>query len=595
MAVSWYVEKSGKRSGPFSTAQLKEMAASGRLQPGDMVFRDGLDRPVPASKVKGLFANGTTADESQPAAPQVPAPPPARPQAGVHVQNKSVERSARPQPASEPGEAGTAPNAGRRKLLGVAGLVAGAVLFTCCGGAALIGMLGKGKNDSARQGKGEQGKSEQDKGDTKGAQAGTGGPKAASQVRILETPMASLNTRFKVEEMVFSPDNRFLLVHGRNLWHLPTRKEWPLAGAKRGFPCGAFSPDSKFFACISSGTDLMVFRLGEDKAELAVTHPISAPTFADTVMKSDFQWTRIIWSSDAGTVAAVSNLTTAVIGNVHGERTETIVRHPAFKAPVRGSDGLDYAVGQRFKIRSAALTPDGKKLALAFQEAGISAFEVPGGREITSLSFPASITKWQFQEVAFSGDGKVLATVREQTSGRQGKEFHTSRKWTTFWDTDGWKEKYTMGPKADDRPNQDSSPRFLGFLGQQPKFAMGSNDGGYVVRTYDASTGTQAGEVRPVPKQITHFRTVISADGQTAMFQRGNGPVQLWSLTSGELVAAHLLPPPQTSSRYEAISADGKLLATGHPDGLVVTWAVSAGREGTAKEVIEVAQALTRR
>jgi len=592
MAVSWYVEKSGKRSGPFSTAQLKEMAASGRLQPGDMVFRDGLDRPVPASKVKGLFGNG---DESPPAAPQVPATPPARPKAGVHVQNKLAERPARPQPpATEPGEAGTAPNAGKRKLLGVAGLVAGVVLFTCCGGAALVGLLGKGKNDSAHQGKGEQDKGEQDKGDTKAAQDGTGGSKA-SQVRILETPMASLNTRFKVEEMLFSPDNRFLLVHGRNLWHLPSRKEWPLPDAKRGFPCGAFSPDGKFFACISSGTDLMVFRLGEDKAEPAVTHPISAPTFADTVMKSDFQWTRILWSSDGGTVAAVSNLTAAVVGNVHGERTETIIRHPAFKAPVRGSDVIDYAVGQRFKIRSAALTPDGKKLALAFQEGGISAFEVPGGREVAPLSFPPSITKWQFQEVAFSSDGKVLATVREQTSGRAGGEFHTSRKWTTFWDTDGWKEKYKLGPKADDRPNQDSSPRFLGFLGQQPKFAMGSNDGGYVVRTYDASTGTQAGEVRPVPKQITHFRTVISADGQTVMFQRGNGPVQLWSLTSGEMVAAHLLPPPQTSSRYEAISADGKFLATGHPDGLVVIWAVSAGREGSVKEVVEVAQVTTGR
>jgi len=55
MAATWYVKRSGRRSGPYTPAQLKELVAAGRLQPTDMVFSDGMTQPVPATKVKGLF------------------------------------------------------------------------------------------------------------------------------------------------------------------------------------------------------------------------------------------------------------------------------------------------------------------------------------------------------------------------------------------------------------------------------------------------------------------------------------------------------------------------------------------------------------
>jgi antitoxin component YwqK of YwqJK toxin-antitoxin module len=55
MGASWYVEKNGKRSGPFTPAQLKGLVASGRLQATDMVQNDGMEKAVLAGKVKGLF------------------------------------------------------------------------------------------------------------------------------------------------------------------------------------------------------------------------------------------------------------------------------------------------------------------------------------------------------------------------------------------------------------------------------------------------------------------------------------------------------------------------------------------------------------
>jgi hypothetical protein len=55
MADSWFLARDRQKLGPFSTAQLCEMAASGQLGPGDMVLGEGTARWVPAGSVAGLF------------------------------------------------------------------------------------------------------------------------------------------------------------------------------------------------------------------------------------------------------------------------------------------------------------------------------------------------------------------------------------------------------------------------------------------------------------------------------------------------------------------------------------------------------------
>lgn len=55
MASSWYVEKRGRQLGPFTGPQLKELAATGRLEPGDLVRRADSSKTVPAREVQGLF------------------------------------------------------------------------------------------------------------------------------------------------------------------------------------------------------------------------------------------------------------------------------------------------------------------------------------------------------------------------------------------------------------------------------------------------------------------------------------------------------------------------------------------------------------
>jgi antitoxin component YwqK of YwqJK toxin-antitoxin module len=89
MAENWYVVQNGRRHGPYTGAELKRQAATGHLLPIDLVVKDGMEKPVPAAKVKGLFdsqpatkppvqPSPITAHEAPRPAPRRPAPEPDR-------------------------------------------------------------------------------------------------------------------------------------------------------------------------------------------------------------------------------------------------------------------------------------------------------------------------------------------------------------------------------------------------------------------------------------------------------------------------------------------------------------------------------------
>jgi hypothetical protein len=59
MESQWYYTEQGQQSGPVSPAQLKELATSGRLQPTDMVWKEGMAQWSSAGQIKGLFPETT--------------------------------------------------------------------------------------------------------------------------------------------------------------------------------------------------------------------------------------------------------------------------------------------------------------------------------------------------------------------------------------------------------------------------------------------------------------------------------------------------------------------------------------------------------
>jgi uncharacterized RDD family membrane protein YckC len=64
MASQWHVGRGGQSTGPYSTEQLREMAAAGRISPGDLVWKEGMGEWADCATVQGLFPARRTAESS---------------------------------------------------------------------------------------------------------------------------------------------------------------------------------------------------------------------------------------------------------------------------------------------------------------------------------------------------------------------------------------------------------------------------------------------------------------------------------------------------------------------------------------------------
>jgi hypothetical protein len=105
MAVKWYFAREGKKFGPFSAVQLKELAATEKLRPQDTVWKEGMQQGVLATKVKELFspiparaAPAPPAMQTVPAPSPSPAPPPESAADSVPPSNPLEAETTAPEP-----------------------------------------------------------------------------------------------------------------------------------------------------------------------------------------------------------------------------------------------------------------------------------------------------------------------------------------------------------------------------------------------------------------------------------------------------------------------------------------------------------------
>jgi hypothetical protein len=66
----WFAARDGQRKGPLSSRDLKAAADAGHLLPTDWVWKQGMPKWLPASRVRGLFSTTPPTAETQ-----VPSPP----------------------------------------------------------------------------------------------------------------------------------------------------------------------------------------------------------------------------------------------------------------------------------------------------------------------------------------------------------------------------------------------------------------------------------------------------------------------------------------------------------------------------------------
>lgn len=85
----WWYASNGQEFGPYTAKELQSFALSGRLTPADLIWREGLEKWLKASSVKGLFDPPKSPSPRPAAAASKPPAPQASP-----AQEKVAERPA---------------------------------------------------------------------------------------------------------------------------------------------------------------------------------------------------------------------------------------------------------------------------------------------------------------------------------------------------------------------------------------------------------------------------------------------------------------------------------------------------------------------
>jgi hypothetical protein len=71
-ASQWLLSRDGKKYGPMTSGQLKQLCKTGKISPADLICRAGSDRWTPAGEVPGLFVQLAQAPEAATEAPVRP-------------------------------------------------------------------------------------------------------------------------------------------------------------------------------------------------------------------------------------------------------------------------------------------------------------------------------------------------------------------------------------------------------------------------------------------------------------------------------------------------------------------------------------------
>ena len=89
MSEQWYITREKRKTGPYSSSQLRRFATDGKLLPSDQIWKDGIPKPVLASTVRELFADTVLAAPSPSLAP-LPLPPVSNQQSAEKSQPPSL-------------------------------------------------------------------------------------------------------------------------------------------------------------------------------------------------------------------------------------------------------------------------------------------------------------------------------------------------------------------------------------------------------------------------------------------------------------------------------------------------------------------------
>ena len=387
-------------------------------------------------------------------------------------------------------------------------------------------------------------------------------------VRIWDTATGRAIHQFNhgsaVRSLVFSPNNEFVASSGGDasihLWDVAKGKDnlemmgLPLA-------CLAFSPDGKLLACgcgvstTSSGARQMVFEVKTGK-------PIK-------------EWTGF-------------DFATAIAFSPDGRFLISSNDNETLRWDMASGKALGWPGGKGF-----ALSRDGKTSVSRWADL-LQLWDVDSGKPTRQLS----LDFWKFHSLAFSLDGKMVATAQDDwkiwlwnaATGKiirkldvniaasclafsaDGKKLaaagnHVIR----IWDVDSGKE---ISP-ASTRHGHGGPLTSLSLSPDGKTVATSSDDG--TLRCWETGSGKQRLQVAGHGGKAL-YACVFSADGKSVWSAGWDNALRLWDLASQKELRS--LSRDLSVFNGIAFSADGKMAAigTGSKDGTVFLWDLPAGK-----------------
>lgn len=228
---------------------------------------------------------------------------------------------------------------------------------------------------------------------------------------------------------------------------------------------------------------------------------------------------------------------------------------------VSGREAQTFA-GHTLHVSSVAFSPDGKMLASGSGDQTVKLWDVATGRELRTLLAAPNPKPGTGINVAFSRDGKTLASAGEVVK---------------LWDVKSGNELRTINTESDPTPEKPVAFSYDGKL---------LATGGKSVKLWEVETGRA---LRTLPGGADEL--AFSPDRQTlAGSQRTE--ITLWNINSGQEVQTW--KGPRLGVEVVAFHPNGRVLASGNADHTVTLWDPAKGEaqkvlEGHAAPVTSVA------
>jgi WD40 repeat protein len=393
--------------------------------------------------------------------------------------------------------------------------------------------------------------------------------------------------------VAFSPDGKLLATGGLDdaakeqyslrLWDAASGKELRRCELPKNEPptCFAFSPEADKLAAAVAEADTCIFDVASGKPTRQLKH---------------FWPYRIAFSPDGKTVVSIRGPVLRRWDAATGEeRLAEIEGHQAGISCVAISrDGsLIVSGGEDIRIwepkgklarriaspgTAVALSADGKTVASVGGGGKVAhLWDATTGEEIGQLEGPALKIQRHQRAVAFSSDGKLLATGDEQATVRIW-DLETKKQLREI-DVKSGAETLSLAFSPDGKTlacagawNEGGVPKGVTLNLQGRVTIMGKE--GYLVLLWNVATGE---EVRRFAGLKDNVQSVVfSRDGKTLAAASRDGRICLWEAATGKELLYIEAHPRQadgpSGSTCLAFSPDGKKLASAGADKAIHVW-----------------------